>query len=938
MAALDTLSEKATTPEVRNVVNQTLGQLREVIDADDATELERIQAHLAIAEVIERFTHSSGFTDLDVAIQHLRAAHVETRDYNPEEPCGQIAPLIASKFGQLLTRRSEHAEPATMEALVDEAEDALRFAVARSGEHDDELPGRMCNLASHLLRHRRGPGPEGPAEACELLQQALNILDGDPREALVWRDLGHARRSLGLAAHDPDQLGELFDDVERCYETARRKAEAFGHPNPVALSDRALLAANRYEHLCDESALDDAIDLGQKALDAVPDDWPHRPEAAMQLAENHAARYRISRDEADGRSAARRSEASVESPHVQRHGAKHHQLKQRRVELLRTISSAAGDWGDERRDLRRLHDEILETDGIESPPETLFLRLEDDLEQIRRHLPNERSPEDAYEVADQLRNLLRTSSFEPHQTQFSARYAASELRLAKTINFHAPGTASTERLRDAVRHLQGTLTERQDSDTSRRFYGMVVATELLAHIAAQDQDNDAFRVAANSARATLELGRLVDDQAPTENLVEAAALAMRLDAYTNDQDGRRAAAAALATYANQLPRAAAATDLLMDRPRFRRAHAAAVATAQDDARSAAWAHLALTADGDLYDSSSRNRVLQDVEVASQSATQVFLSIGHLMAHAVTIRNGEWAMVELPDLAEDRIGPILTRAYRAHQAAATGTENDREAWNTSRSDLLDQLAADLAPLAYRVAESDAVDVHLAGLAHLVPIVPILARATKYAASLTAILPTFQRRSTRHQEAEIPLGAIVVPGTHYDEYLAAALEDAETIVVDSEARLVNPTLAEALEFLPRCRQILLAGHAFGSSERPGDSAFLLDPGRLTVADVLGLDLAKTDLVVFSSCESLSPDSQVHENPLSLATAALLAGANAAVGSHWRVGDSEASTFTRSFFSHLQRGHDVTAAYTRTLSATNHLDARFSLYRSRRYSLGD
>lgn len=86
---------------------------------------------------------------------------------------------------------------------------------------------------------------------------------------------------------------------------------------------------------------------------------------------------------------------------------------------------------------------------------------------------------------------------------------------------------------------------------------------------------------------------------------------------------------------------------------------------------------------------------------------------------------------------------------------------------------------------------------------------------------------------------------------------------------------------------------------------------EDGILTAADVCGLDLRETDLVVLSACQTGLGDIHVGEGVLGLRRAFMLAGAKALVVSLWRVPDETTRTLMVAFYTRLLAGASVAAA---------------------------
>jgi tetratricopeptide (TPR) repeat protein/CHAT domain-containing protein len=126
--------------------------------------------------------------------------------------------------------------------------------------------------------------------------------------------------------------------------------------------------------------------------------------------------------------------------------------------------------------------------------------------------------------------------------------------------------------------------------------------------------------------------------------------------------------------------------------------------------------------------------------------------------------------------------------------------------------------------------------------------------------------------------------------------AAPEDVAELILDriAAAGIENPLLRSGL---------LLAGvNTWINRGQLPDEA---EDGILTAADVSGLDLSSTDLVVLSACETGLGDVHVGEGVFGLRRAFALAGTKTLVMSLWKVDDAATKELMMDFYSRMLRG---------------------------------
>lgn len=560
-----TLTPSSTEIETSQIVLSVLGALHDLAVAADSTDIERVECHIAIGQLTLQHTHASDTRQIDEALLHLRTGFDGRAQLLTKDSSGGSAATAASVFGACLSQRARQLDPSLVAEAAREAEAALRFAVDRSPSADRAFPGRCSNLATHILQFRADrEDPDGSEEAIRLLHQAidsavdlsLQVMD----QATMRASLGHClRRRWVLARSDEDARLPLLAAVENAYNDADTLASVSAPgATAVSASDWALHHSDVFEVTGDITSLHRAIATGTAALNAMAPDDDHRPEASMQLAEHLLAQYERDRDETCLATAAALSQASVESPYVDRNGSEHHALKWRRLEILRVVTGAPGAWSSEQQELRTLIDQVIATDGISPTPEIRCIRILDDLRAAQRALPDPAALADSASLADELRSAVTTATFSTRGLIWFARYADEELRLYENGLFHGcSNPADTDRLNRGVAVLLARIAETDDlSPDPDRFFSLAIAVDCLANIAFGRSSRDVAARAADVANAAMRSAAFLSEKVPAPNVVELTRMAMRLCHYIERPNDHAAALRVLIAHDGSCPKAA----------------------------------------------------------------------------------------------------------------------------------------------------------------------------------------------------------------------------------------------------------------------------------------------------------------------------------------------------------------------------------------------
>ena len=219
----------------------------------------------------------------------------------------------------------------------------------------------------------------------------------------------------------------------------------------------------------------------------------------------------------------------------------------------------------------------------------------------------------------------------------------------------------------------------------------------------------------------------------------------------------------------------------------------------------------------------------------------------------------------------------------------------------------------------------------GLLHYVPFAALTGghgyfgdeRAITYLPS-ASILPALRRRIQPAGQRMLTIAQSLAPGLsalrHADEEArsVARLFGAHSLLTG------RPTRAEFLKQASRYNMLHIAAHAEMNATSPLFSRILLSPGNddsgaIEVREIYGMDLARTDLVVLSSCQTQLGRQSKGDDIVALNRAFLYAGASSVIASLWTVDDEATSFLMNSFYGHLKHGMSKAAALQAAQIAT-------------------
>ncbi|PVF92049.1 hypothetical protein CPB86DRAFT_791558, partial [Serendipita vermifera] len=107
------------------------------------------------------------------------------------------------------------------------------------------------------------------------------------------------------------------------------------------------------------------------------------------------------------------------------------------------------------------------------------------------------------------------------------------------------------------------------------------------------------------------------------------------------------------------------------------------------------------------------------------------------------------------------------------------------------------------------------------------------------------------------------------------------------------------------MEECNWLHLACHGIQVPDEPTKSALLLEDGRLTLEEIIRLDLPHAEFAFLSACQTTTGDENLSEEAVHIAGGMLLAGYRSVVATMWSIQDELAPMVTDEFYRHIMEG---------------------------------
>ncbi|KAK6977327.1 CHAT domain-containing protein [Favolaschia claudopus] len=180
-------------------------------------------------------------------------------------------------------------------------------------------------------------------------------------------------------------------------------------------------------------------------------------------------------------------------------------------------------------------------------------------------------------------------------------------------------------------------------------------------------------------------------------------------------------------------------------------------------------------------------------------------------------------------------------------------------------------------------------------------------SSYTPSLSALIEGHRQRLESQPELQLlalsqpsATGQSHIPGTQEEvKYIQEqAIGKLDVLCLDEQ----SATPDNVRKAMRDCRWVHFACHGV-QHPTPTESALLLaGSSRLTLSDIIQLELPNADLAFLSACETATGSSKLQDEAVHLTAGMLLAGYRSVIGTMWTIQDNDAPQVARDVYAHL------------------------------------
>ncbi|KAG8859271.1 hypothetical protein FRB91_008452 [Serendipita sp. 411] len=321
--------------------------------------------------------------------------------------------------------------------------------------------------------------------------------------------------------------------------------------------------------------------------------------------------------------------------------------------------------------------------------------------------------------------------------------------------------------------------------------------------------------------------------------------------------------------------------------------------------------------------------LKDLAEAAKEGPVVVINVSERRCDALALVYGvnEAIHIPLPDLTSERVtqfqiefnsllkaGGLRQRAVRDEEEEIGGDEGCKrilaELWNHLVNPVLDSLAFNsdpdtlpriwwcvTGPLAF-------LPIHAAGVYDTEESSRRIQdyAIASYAPTISALLDQSDapHKSFRHLSAIEPSsGRSYIPNTEKElECIQRRLHNRDYVVL----RKAGATKERVMNAMKECNWLHLACHGTQNAKDPTKTALELHGGKLTLEEIIRLNLPHAEFAFLSACQTMTGDEGLSDEAVHIAGAMSLAGYRSVVATMWSIKDELAPKVADEFYARL------------------------------------
>jgi CHAT domain-containing protein len=146
-----------------------------------------------------------------------------------------------------------------------------------------------------------------------------------------------------------------------------------------------------------------------------------------------------------------------------------------------------------------------------------------------------------------------------------------------------------------------------------------------------------------------------------------------------------------------------------------------------------------------------------------------------------------------------------------------------------------------------------------------------------------------------------GALEIPNTKQElEYIRRHLDSRDHLVLEGH----KGTKGRVMKAMSDSNWLHLACHGSQRQDEPTKSGLILEDGRLTLEEIIKLDLPNAEFAFLSACQTTTGEETLSDEAVHIAAGMLLAGYRGVVATMWSIQDDLAPEIADEFYRHIMK----------------------------------